>query len=181
MLCVPSQIVIFAIGHASDDATGLAAVALGGMFCIVTGLAPAFGMATAADTLSSQAFGRDPKSPLVGIILQQSILILGVLGIPIAIVWANAEAILLLCGQDPEVAYLAGTYCRLLLPGLPAVLIFESLKKYTQAQGQQRRARRVRAGEGADEEVGGDEEEGADEEEGGAGKGGKGGKGGYEE
>ena len=137
------QIVIFAIGHASDDATGLAAVALGGMFCIVTGMSAAFGMATAADTLSSQAFGADPKSPLVGIILQQCLLILHVIAVPVALLWFFAEDILLAFNQDPAVAHLAGQYCRYLIPGLPALFAFEALKKYTQAQGTRPGTRRV--------------------------------------
>jgi multidrug resistance protein, MATE family len=123
------------VGHASADAVGLAGVALGNMYCILTGLAPAYGMATAADTLASQAYGRDRASPLVGLVLQQCILILLVLAIPIAVLWANAAPILELCGQDPAVAALAGLYCRVLIAGLPPLMVFEALKKYTQAQG----------------------------------------------
>jgi len=105
------------------------------MFCVVTGFSPGFGMATAADTLGSQAYGRDSKSPLVGIVLQQSVLILMLLAVPVGIVWWFAEPIFLLMRQDPEVAALGGLYCRVLILGLPAIYIFEALKKYTQVQG----------------------------------------------
>lgn len=125
---------MFAVGH-YGDARFLAGVALGNMFCVVTGFSPGFGMATAADTLGSQAYGRDSKSPLVGIVLQQSVLILMLLAVPVGIVWWFAEPIFLLMRQDAEVAALGGLYCRVLILGLPAIYSFEALKKYTQVQG----------------------------------------------
>jgi len=113
----------------------LAAVALGNMFCNVTGLSMGMGMATAMDTLISQAYGHSPKSPLVGIIFQRGMLILMLMCVPIAAVWLSAEPILIAFQQDPEVAQLAGLYARLFLPGLPFIFLFECWRKYLQGQG----------------------------------------------
>jgi len=55
--------------------------------------------------------------------------------IPIAITWWNAESILLLLHQDPELARYSGLFLRYLLPGAPAYIAFEATKRYLQAQG----------------------------------------------
>ena len=89
----------------------------------------------AMDTLASQAFGQDRKSPMVGIVLQRGILIELCMCIPIGALWLNAEAILLALHQDPEVSRLAGLFAVYVLPGLPFFLVFECLKKYLQCQG----------------------------------------------
>ena len=113
-------------------------------------------MATAMDTLCSQAATiefeaisdndtdnekdngegkRIRGNPLVGIILQRGILIEMLLCIPIFILWAFSEPLLIALGQDPELSALASLLIKWTMPGLVPFMIFECLKKYLQAQG----------------------------------------------
>ena len=57
---------------------------------------------------------------------------------PIAIVWADSEAILLALKQDPEVAHLAATYLRWAILGLPAYTFNAISRRYFQSQGELR-------------------------------------------
>lgn len=54
---------------------------------------------------------------------------------PIAVVWFNAEAILLVLRQDPEVARLAAVYLRWSTLGLPAYAFNSISRRYFQSQG----------------------------------------------
>jgi MATE family multidrug resistance protein len=105
------------------------------MFASVTAWSTAFGTATALDTLCSQAWTGARDRTLVGVHLQRGLCILGLMFIPIAVVWWKSEDILLSMNQDPELAYLAGLFLRSLLLGAPAFIAFEATKKFLQAQG----------------------------------------------
>jgi len=61
--------------------------------------------------------------------------IMWMMSIPISFIWWNAESILLMCGQHPEITSLTKIYCRWMIPGLLPLLIFECFKKYLQTQG----------------------------------------------
>ncbi|KAI8147723.1 mate-domain-containing protein [Fennellomyces sp. T-0311] len=124
---------IFTLGHLGP--TELAASALASMFANVSAWSVAFGTATALDTLCSQAWTGARDKTLVGVHLQRALLILGLMFIPIAIVWWNATRILLALNQEPELALQAGTFLRYLMLGAPAFIAFEGVKKYLQAQG----------------------------------------------
>lgn len=78
------------------------------MFANVSAWSIALGTATALDTLCSQAFTGANDRTLVGVYLQRSLLILGVMFIPIGIVWWNATRILLALNQEPDLALHAG-------------------------------------------------------------------------
>lgn len=104
------------------------------MFATVTCWSISSGSATALDTLCSQAFtSHHPHT--VGLHLQRAILILTILFIPIAGTWISSEYIFSLLGQEPALASLSATFLWGLLPGAPANLMFECVKKYLQAQG----------------------------------------------
>ncbi len=49
--------------------------------------------------------------------------------------WLSAEAILLRILPEPDVAVLAGQYLKVMLIGAPGYALFESGKRYLQAQG----------------------------------------------
>jgi len=51
---------------------------------------------------------------------------------PIGSIWLNAEDILLMLRQDPEVAHLAGVYLKWLILGLPA-FGFNNVSRYSSA------------------------------------------------
>ncbi|RKP24916.1 mate-domain-containing protein [Syncephalis pseudoplumigaleata] len=124
---------VFSLGHLG--ASELAASALGTMYNSVTGWSVALGMATALDTLGSQAFtaSRDPYA--LGVYLQRAMLILLVMSVPIAVIWWFAEGILLALGQNPELSALSSLFIRWSLPSLIPYLMFECMKRYLQAQG----------------------------------------------
>ena len=94
----------------------------------------ALGGTTALDTLGSQAFtGGDRLS--VSIHLQRCILLLWLLFIPVAILWAYIEPVLLLLGQEERLSHDVQAFLRVMIVGAPGYIGFESLKKYLQCQG----------------------------------------------
>lgn len=109
-------------------------VSLSIMTANVTGYAVYQGMATALDTLCAQAFGSNKKSH-VGLHLQQMVLLLWLLTIPIGLLWFKSDRILGFLVPDQATAELAGTYLRIMLFGCPGYAAFEAGKRFLQAQG----------------------------------------------
>lgn len=123
---------IISIGHLST--TALAAGTLASMTASVTGLTIAHSFASALDTMLPPAWTSGNPS-LVGLWTQRMLVIIVVLNIPILTVWWNAERILLVLRQDPDVAHLAAVYLRWLSLGLPAFTVNAVLRRYFQCQG----------------------------------------------
>ncbi|KAG0091078.1 hypothetical protein BGZ93_008995 [Podila epicladia] len=123
---------LVSLGHLGS--IELAASSLASMFAAVTCWSVSLGTATALDTLCSQSFTSHHPHTL-GLHLQRAILVLMVLFVPIAAIWLSSEHIFLLLGQEPALAQHAAIFLRGLMPGAPAFLIFECVKKYLQAQG----------------------------------------------
>jgi MATE family multidrug resistance protein len=61
----------------------------------ICGLSIGLGMATALDTLCSQAYGRNPRSPEVGILLQRGLLVCLALAVPVIIGFHYVEPVLI--------------------------------------------------------------------------------------
>ncbi|KAJ3358412.1 hypothetical protein GGF32_000432 [Allomyces javanicus] len=139
--CVSSQVlnymnrmvVTLMVGHLG--AAELASSTLAVMFSNVLGFSICFGLSTALDTLASQAVTGSANPRQAGIFLQRAILINVLLAIPISVVWIFAEPLLVLLGQEPELAYMAGNYIKLMLPGLVPNIITNCIAKFLQAQG----------------------------------------------
>ena len=87
------------------------------------------------DTLGSQAFTGGDR-PSVSVHLQRCIVLLWLLFVPVAILWAYMEPVLLLLGQDKRLAHDVQSFLRVLIIGAPGYIGFESLKKYMQCQGE---------------------------------------------
>ncbi|KXS21450.1 MATE efflux family protein [Gonapodya prolifera JEL478] len=130
----------FFVGHLST--TYLAGLTLGVMMANCTGIYVGFGAALALDTLLSQSVTSSLADKgdafLPGLILQRGMLLMTMIAAPVGVFWFSVENVLLLLGQEPEVAKYAGRFCTLLLPGLLPLLWFECLKKYCQALGYMR-------------------------------------------
>ncbi|KNC86025.1 hypothetical protein SARC_01825 [Sphaeroforma arctica JP610] len=123
---------IIFLGHLEHEALGAGTLAT--MFIQITGNSIGQGLATAMDTLASQAYGSGQKKK-VGVVLQRGLIILNLASIPMLAMWVNTERILNAVGQDPKIAKMAGDFVWYYTPGLWAMLSYEPLKKFLQAQG----------------------------------------------
>ncbi|KAI8622643.1 mate-domain-containing protein [Chytriomyces sp. MP71] len=96
-------------------------------------------MAAAIDTLCSQAYGEylagTGERRELGRHLSRTIFILYLIAIPIAIVWWFTEPLLLLVGQDPEIARLSARFTRFLIPSLVPFVLSETVKRFLMSQG----------------------------------------------
>ncbi|KAG4418562.1 hypothetical protein IFR04_008273 [Cadophora malorum] len=92
------------------------------------------GGTTALDTLGSQALGRDAHTRHISLLLQQCLLVVTLLYIPVCLSWCFIAPILLAFGQPEELAYGTQAFLRCLAPSGLAYIYFETLKKYLQLQ-----------------------------------------------
>ncbi|PWN32367.1 MATE efflux family protein [Meira miltonrushii] len=122
---------VFSLGHLGTNE--LAAASLSSMTANVTGYSILAGFISALDSILPGAYTSQPK--MVGLYTQRMLVIVAYLVVPISAIWFNAERLLLLLGQDPIVASLAGQYLRILAIGLPGYAGFEVCRRYLQAQG----------------------------------------------
>ena len=113
----------------------LAVAAFSYMFAMATAWLIALGGSTALDTLCSSTFTGSKNPCDLGILLQRAFLVLGVLYIPVAILWACSEPVFLALGQDEVIARESARFLTCLIPGGLGYIYFECMKKYLQAQG----------------------------------------------
>lgn len=123
---------VVSIGHVSTVA--LAAATLGSMTASVSGYTIIQGLSSALDTLLPAAWASS-KPQMVGLWSQRMLVVTAVTVIPVLMIWFNAESILLLLRQDPEVAHLAGVYLKWASLGLPAYAFNCVSRRYFQSQG----------------------------------------------
>nr|CAB3446395.1 unnamed protein product [Digitaria exilis] len=119
------------VGHLGELALAGAAVATS--FAAATGFGLLFGMVSSLDTLCGQAFGAGEHRQL-GVHKQRAMLVLSLVSVPVAAVWACAGNVLARCGQDPEIAAAAGSYIRWLIPALFAFGPLQCHVRFLQAQ-----------------------------------------------
>ncbi|TVU32459.1 hypothetical protein EJB05_24190, partial [Eragrostis curvula] len=91
------------------------------------------GIATGLDTLCGQAFGAG-QHHLLGVHKQRAMLVLALVSVPVAALWARAGEVLAWCGQDPDIAASAGSYVRWLIPALFVYGPLECHVRFLQAQ-----------------------------------------------
>ncbi|KAG1773613.1 MATE efflux family protein [Suillus placidus] len=123
---------VVSIGHISTVA--LAAATIGFMTANVTGLSIIHGLVSTLDTMLPGAWTSD-QPHLVGLWTQRMTIVVAVTLIPMFAIWFNAEPILLLLRQEPEVARLAGIYLKWASLGLPAYAFNCISRRYFQSQG----------------------------------------------
>lgn len=123
---------VFSVGRIGK--TELAAVSLAAMTANITGYCIFQGTATALDTLCPQAFGRKDYNS-VGLHFLRCTIFLFLLFIPVSITWIFlSKPILSVLVDDQPLVIFASDYLRILSFGLPGYILFESLKKFLQAQ-----------------------------------------------
>lgn len=124
-------VTVVSVGHIGT--VELAASSLGSMTANVVALSVIQGFCAALDTLCTQSYAARPKDTSLHAL--RTFVILLCMIIPQAIIFWNAEAILLLMRQDPRVAERAGVYLKILSFSLPGYAGFECCRRYLQAQG----------------------------------------------
>ncbi|KAI1435476.1 MATE efflux family protein [Xylaria sp. CBS 124048] len=127
-----SVIVTWIAGHLSSE--DLAAASLGLTTMNITGFAIFEGMATALDTLCSQAYGSNNPSG-VGLHVQRMLILMAIVSIPITAIWATSPSILMLFIKERQLAEDGGRFLRVSILGIPGYASFEALKRFLQAQG----------------------------------------------
>lgn len=119
------------VGHLGELALSGASMATS--FAGVTGFSLMMGMGSALDTLCGQSYGAK-QYHVLGIHMQRAMLVLTLVGIPLAVVWAYTGRLLVLFGQDPEIAVEAGAYARWLVPAIFAYGLLQCLVRFLQSQ-----------------------------------------------
>lgn len=90
-------------------------------------------MASALDTFCGQSYGAK-QYRMLGIHMQRAMLILMIVSIPLAVIWANTRSILIFLGQDPEISTEAGNYAKLMIPCIFGYGLLQCLNRFLQNQ-----------------------------------------------
>ncbi|GLT60380.1 hypothetical protein SLA2020_331480 [Shorea laevis] len=125
------MISIMFVGHLGE--LPLSGASMATSFATVTGFSLLMGMASALDTLCGQSYGAK-QYHMLGIHMQRAMFVLVLVSIPLAIIWANTRSILVLLGQDQDIAKEAGIYARFMIPSLFAYSLLQSLSRFLQTQ-----------------------------------------------
>ncbi|TVU30915.1 hypothetical protein EJB05_22568, partial [Eragrostis curvula] len=131
LLYLVNMVSLMFVGHLGE--LPLAGAALATSLANVTGISVLVGMSSALDTLCGQAFGAR-QHHMLGVYMQRAMVVLGLTCVPISLAWAFAGRILLLLGQDPDIAAEAGTYARWLIPSLAVTVPLQCHVRFLQAQ-----------------------------------------------
>ncbi|KOM30314.1 hypothetical protein LR48_Vigan1091s002600 [Vigna angularis] len=119
------------VGHLGQ--LPLSAASMATSFASVTGFSLLVGMASALDTLCGQSYGAK-QHYMLGIHMQRAMLVLMIVSIHLAFIWANTGSILIALGQDHEISVEAGQYARLMIPSLFAYGLLQCLNRFLQTQ-----------------------------------------------
>lgn len=124
---------VIIVGRESPE--DLATAAFSYMFAMSTAWLIALGGSTALDTLGSSAFtgSKDPHN--LGVLLQRAFIVLGLLYVPVAILWTFSEPVFKVLGQSHQLSRDSAKFLQCLIPGGLGYIYFECMKKYLQAQG----------------------------------------------
>ena len=120
-------------GRASPE--DLATAAFSYMFAMSTGWLVALGGSTALDTLCSSTYTGSKNPHDLGVLLQRAFMILGLLYVPIVVLWIFSEPLFIALGEDAQLSRDSAKFLQCLIPGGLGYIYFECMKKYLQAQG----------------------------------------------
>ncbi|OQR99133.1 Multidrug/Oligosaccharidyl-lipid/Polysaccharide (MOP) Flippase Superfamily [Achlya hypogyna] len=132
---LPGVVSLILVGHMQTSNVQLfvGAASLGDMYFNVTGYSIGLGLASAMDTLCSQAYGAG-NVKRIGVVFQTGVIVLSIIFIPALLLHLFAADVLIALRQPANVAVLAGQYAAILVIGLPFLYMYELLKKTLQAQ-----------------------------------------------
>ena len=118
-----------------ESPADLATAAFSYMFAMSTGWLIGLGGSTALDTLASSSFTGSKNPHGLGILLQRAFIVLGLLYVPVAVLWLCSEPVFKALGQDDQLSRDSARFLSCLVPGGLGYIYFECMKKYLQAQG----------------------------------------------
>ncbi|XVF71548.1 hypothetical protein PTKIN_Ptkin12aG0046900 [Pterospermum kingtungense] len=118
-------------GHLGELALSGASIATS--FCNVTGFSLLWGLSGALETLNGQAFGAMQYHKLGSYTYCVIISTLPIC-LLVCLLWMFMDKLLVLIGQDPQVAVIACTYSMWLIPALFAYAILQSQARFLQSQ-----------------------------------------------
>jgi MATE family multidrug resistance protein len=121
------MVIILVASQLSTDE--LAGVSLGITTSNIIGYAIFEGMATALDTLCSQAYGSGRLTD-VGMAIIRFLIFVHCVAVPIGALWLSSEAMLRALVPSAELAANAGSFLRWSLIGVPGYASFEGGKRY---------------------------------------------------
>ncbi|KAK4753825.1 hypothetical protein SAY87_001929 [Trapa incisa] len=107
----------------------LASTAIAISFGAVTGFSPVYGMASALETLCGQAYGAKEYHRF-SVHIHTAILSLILTCFPLSLIWLFMGRILILLGQDPEIAHESGRFIVHLIPALFAYATLHPIIKF---------------------------------------------------
>lgn len=119
------------VGHLGE--LTLASVAIATSFTNVTGFIPLFGFVCALETLCGQAYGAEQYQK-IGTYTYSAMFFCIAICIPISVLWIFMDKVLILLGQDPEIAIEANNFAISLIPALLAFAVLRSLTHNLQSQ-----------------------------------------------
>jgi MATE family multidrug resistance protein len=122
------------VGHAFGT-SALAAASLGVLSFNIAGNMIVTAPLVAMDSVAPQAFGAG-NIVGVGLAAQRALLLSFLFMLPTIPLWIHAEGLLTAMGQPDEVALLATSFMRHMLPGLFPYALFEAIRKFLYAQGE---------------------------------------------
>ncbi|XP_040192836.1 multidrug and toxin extrusion protein 1-like [Rana temporaria] len=128
---LPIIITAMFVGHIGK--LQLDAIMLAVSYTSVFGVAVGLGLNAACDTLLSQIYG-GKNIKHIGVIVQRAILILSLACFPCCAFYINTENILLLCGQNKDLARETELCVLVLIPTLPAFSFFQLELRFLQNQ-----------------------------------------------
>ncbi|XP_021909654.1 protein DETOXIFICATION 16-like [Carica papaya] len=119
------------VGHLGELALSGASMATS--FASVTGFSFLLGMACGLETLCGQSYGAK-QYRMLGIHMQRAMIVLSIVSIPLAIIWANTRSILIFFGQNRDISEEAGIYARFMIPSIFAYGLLMCLVRFLQTQ-----------------------------------------------
>lgn len=90
-------------------------------------------MGSALETLCGQAYG-GKQYEMLGIHMQRAMVVLSLICIPIALLWASIEQILTILKQDPLISEQAGIYGKWLIPSIIPYGLLQCQFRFLQTQ-----------------------------------------------
>ncbi|XP_059640443.1 protein DETOXIFICATION 16-like [Cornus florida] len=111
----------------------LSSAAMATSFAGVTGFSLMLGMGSALETFCGQAYGAK-QYHMLGIHMQRAMLVLMLLGIPIAFLWSCTGYIFTIFGQDLEISSQAGIYALWLIPSIFPYGVLQCQLRFLQTQ-----------------------------------------------